>query len=224
VLASEIRELLPTHLLCADWHLAYSPRVHSASIQTFYRNQIGPNLIVVRDAHGGVFGGFVTQPWRPERNAYGEVGESFLFASKTGVISASELAAGESNDCVSATALQVFWASPSKTSIIQWTDNKMLGLGHAIVLYDDFLRGSSRQDETFGCAEPLSPAGTDFVVRDFECWHVGGERDFNTRHAKCPDCGDMVLEATTNVFGRCRECREKDSCGVTASDYERVWH
>lgn len=54
-LASELRELLPCYLRFVDWHLGYAPSKHGTSLRTFYRQQAGPNLFVVRDAHGGLF-------------------------------------------------------------------------------------------------------------------------------------------------------------------------
>ncbi|CAE8723150.1 unnamed protein product, partial [Polarella glacialis] len=65
-LAAELRDLLPSYLKCLDWQLAYSPKVHGTSMNTFYRQQDGPNILVVRDAHGGLFGGFATEPWKPQ--------------------------------------------------------------------------------------------------------------------------------------------------------------
>eukprot|EP00931_Biecheleriopsis_adriatica_P109790 TRINITY_DN84045_c0_g1_i1.p1 TRINITY_DN84045_c0_g1~~TRINITY_DN84045_c0_g1_i1.p1 ORF type:complete len:337 (+),score=62.73 TRINITY_DN84045_c0_g1_i1:93-1103(+) len=77
--AAELRECLPTYLKFRDWQLAYSPRVHGTSMNTFYRQQVGPNILVVRDASGGLFGGFTTEAWRPQADAYGSP-ESFVFA------------------------------------------------------------------------------------------------------------------------------------------------
>ncbi|CAE8603723.1 unnamed protein product, partial [Polarella glacialis] len=38
-LAAELRDLLPSYLKCLDWQLAYSPKVHGTSMNTFYRQQ-----------------------------------------------------------------------------------------------------------------------------------------------------------------------------------------
>eukprot|EP00927_Polykrikos_kofoidii_P066951 TRINITY_DN62505_c0_g1_i1.p1 TRINITY_DN62505_c0_g1~~TRINITY_DN62505_c0_g1_i1.p1 ORF type:complete len:475 (+),score=81.81 TRINITY_DN62505_c0_g1_i1:47-1426(+) len=156
--ASQIRDMLPPYLQYADWRLVYSPQVHGTSFQTFFRRQAGPNVLVVRDAHGGLFGGFATEPWRPEVGAYGGTCEAFVWEAKV-----------ENDEPVKA-----FWAIPARGRVVQWSTPTLLGLGRAIVLSDEFLRGSSAKDETFGTERSLSPAGVDFVIQDFECWHVGG--------------------------------------------------
>ncbi|CAE8628749.1 unnamed protein product, partial [Polarella glacialis] len=71
--------------------------------------------------------------------------------------------------------LDVHWAVPSRNRIIQWSDSKMLGMGSAMVVCDDFLRGRSTDCEVFG-SSPLSTS-SDFIIRDFECWHVGCSSD-----------------------------------------------
>ena len=43
---------------------------------------MGPNILVVRDAHGGLFGGFAAEPWRPETGAYGFGSEAFVFVCR----------------------------------------------------------------------------------------------------------------------------------------------
>eukprot|EP00445_Apocalathium_hangoei_P017528 CAMPEP_0203901240 /NCGR_PEP_ID=MMETSP0359-20131031/43436_1 /ASSEMBLY_ACC=CAM_ASM_000338 /TAXON_ID=268821 /ORGANISM="Scrippsiella Hangoei, Strain SHTV-5" /LENGTH=430 /DNA_ID=CAMNT_0050824873 /DNA_START=35 /DNA_END=1327 /DNA_ORIENTATION=+ len=199
-LASELRELLPCHLRYVDWELGYSPSVHGTSMSTFYRCQAGPNLVVVRDTQGGLFGGFATQPWRPTAGAYG-AGEAFVFIARpmpeedgveaapdeqtvaavssgagvagAGAGSASPPEGGGGGDgSDGASRVDVFWAVPQQGRIIQWSDSKMLGFGDAVVIFDDFLRGSSGECEAFG-STPLSAAGLEFVIRDFECWQVG---------------------------------------------------
>lgn len=227
-LAAQVRELLPCNLRHMEWELAYSPSVHGTSLSTFYRQQVGPNILVVQDAHGGLFGGFAPSPWRPGAGAYG-TWEAFVWAVPPqgpsgcggGAAGSAVLDVGYGNAVAAVgtcttlgpdaacgcgpaalqrapqgartlmsasaraphtapvsgapeaeTRLDVFWATPQTGRIVQWSDSKMLGLGHAIVLCDDFLRGSSSNCETFG-SKPLSPAGNEFIIRDFECWHVG---------------------------------------------------
>lgn len=160
-LAAKIRELLPAHLQFAEWELAYSPRVHGISLSTFYRQQAGPNIVVIKDAQGCLFGGFAPEPWRPQAGAYGHTGASFVFAS----VGADSQDAFESS-------IETYWAIPERGRLIQWSDSKMLGLGHAIMVCDDFLRGSTSNCESFA-SPPLSPSGTDFIIRDFECWQIG---------------------------------------------------
>lgn len=197
-LASELRELLPCYLRYVDWHLGYAPKVHGTSLRTFYRRQAGPNLLVVRDANGGLFGGFAPEAWRPTSAAYG-TGESFVFVVREqGAALADDGATAENanvnakaeNVAVSGNAdmecaapltncssqeqqsIEVFRATLQQGEVIQWSDSKMLGLGHAVVVCEDFLRGTSQRCEAFGCQSPLS-AADDFIIKEFECWHVG---------------------------------------------------
>lgn len=213
-LAVQLREFLPCYLRFADWELAYSPSVHGTSLNTFYRQQAGANIIVVKDAHGGLFGGFVSKPWRPTLGAYG-LPESFVFVARQPESAAldstaagnGDLAAQTTSACVVGIAdmhesggegdarklqsmdedatssmsttqdhehFDVYWAMPKPGRVIQWSDSKMFGLGQALLVCDDFLRGSTTDCETFG-STPLSPAGKEFVIRDFECWQIGAE-------------------------------------------------
>lgn len=101
-LVAELRELLPCYLRFADWELAYSPSVHGTSLSTFYRQQAGPNIIVIKDSSGGLFGAFVTAPWRPTAGSYGGP-ESFVFsAPHSSSVAALEAAMPEQNsaECV----------------------------------------------------------------------------------------------------------------------------
>merc|ERR1712190_231869 len=75
--------------------------------------------------------------------------------------------------------IDVFWAVPLPGRIIQWSDSNMLGLGRAVSLCDDFLRGSSCACQAYD-SPPLSSAGGnggEFIVRSLECWYVGPDRD-----------------------------------------------
>merc|ERR1719329_1413446 len=63
-LASAIRDCLPPELCFADWHLSFQRSVHGVSMETFYRRQAGPNIIVARDSEGGLFGAFAPEAWR----------------------------------------------------------------------------------------------------------------------------------------------------------------
>lgn len=222
-LASQLREALPAHLRFREWELAYSPRVHGTSMRTFYRQQSGPNIVVMRDADGGIFGGFATAGWHPASGTYGTA-ESFIFSTQVAgdedvepdddamdiykpltptnpcspqsspceaeVVDGTGTADREEGDSVSqpltssssrasATlqppelSLKFFYATGGRGRVLQWADEKMFGLGEAVVVCDDFLRGSSKTCSTFG-SPCLSSHGTDFIIRDFECWRVGG--------------------------------------------------
>jgi len=225
-LAVQLRELLPCYLRFADWELGYAPCVHGTSMSTFYRQQGGPNLLVVRDVDGNIFGGFAPAEWRPTAGAYGGT-EAFVFVARRAVEVAdaadagcesaggrscgadgdgvaggdgallegdvaegaqlqpqaafargdAAVAARKAADTTTPDVLEAFWAVPREgPSIVQWSDAKMLGLGSALVVSDDFLRGSSSKCETY-CSPPLSGAGSEFIIRDFECWRIGASGD-----------------------------------------------
>lgn len=164
-LVAQLRDFLPVHLRFDEWELAYSPGVHGTSLSTFYRQQSGPNIIAVQDVHGGIFGAFVLQPWRPTKGAYG-MPESFVFVAR-------QPAEKEQDDSSSAEPnLGIFWALQKAGQVVQWSNSKMFGVGHALTVHEDFLHGSTGDCNTFGSA-PLSSAGGDFVIRGFECWRVG---------------------------------------------------
>eukprot|EP00929_Paragymnodinium_shiwhaense_P006014 TRINITY_DN10882_c0_g1_i1.p1 TRINITY_DN10882_c0_g1~~TRINITY_DN10882_c0_g1_i1.p1 ORF type:complete len:542 (-),score=137.38 TRINITY_DN10882_c0_g1_i1:180-1805(-) len=63
-----------------SWRLAYSPRLHGVSLQTFYRNMSfeGPSLLLLQDHKGRAFGGFASTSWRCGDRYYG-TGECFVF-------------------------------------------------------------------------------------------------------------------------------------------------
>jgi hypothetical protein len=170
-LASELRELLPCYLRFTEWHLGYAPKAHGTSLRTFYRQQAGPNLLIVRDADGEIFGGFAPEPWQQRSGAYG-TGEAFVFSVTGGHVSvdqSSPAAPAPRED----RRIEPHTATLQKGEVIQWSDTKIFGLGHALVVHEDFLRGSSSSCEAFGCRSPLTQSGQDFIIKDFECWHIG---------------------------------------------------
>eukprot|EP00812_Abedinium_dasypus_P015661 NODE_930_length_1307_cov_180.139776.p1 GENE.NODE_930_length_1307_cov_180.139776~~NODE_930_length_1307_cov_180.139776.p1 ORF type:complete len:354 (-),score=106.21 NODE_930_length_1307_cov_180.139776:228-1289(-) len=215
----ELQSLLPTSLRFLEWELAYSPRVHGTSMRTFYRRQLGPNILIVRDSGGGIFGGFAPEAWRPAKGSYG-LGESFVFTVHGDAVATHDNSAGGSVKAARATknatddaeveavveaganagaeadaepgneaeaplasslssppeepGLDVFWGVAERGRVLQWSDARMLGLGRALVVFEDFIRGTSQECETFGSV-PLSScnAGADFLISHFECWHVG---------------------------------------------------
>lgn len=178
--ASEIRELLPAHLRFVQWRLAYSPKVHGVSLSTFYRGQAGPNVVVVRDAHGGLFGGFASEPWRPQAGAYGHSGMAFVFQARSGGSGGEDSPGSDAEEpstkveeSCEGGGFDIFWGPPQRGKALQWGDMTMFGFGRALVVCEDFLRGSTCICEAYGSG-PLSPAGTEFVIRDFECWDVAG--------------------------------------------------
>lgn len=67
----------------SNWKLVYSTQVHGISLNTFYSKleDVGPNLVIIEDSKGYVFGGFASESWRIEPHYYGN-GECFLFTLK----------------------------------------------------------------------------------------------------------------------------------------------
>lgn len=173
-LALQIAEHFTPSLRFSSWHLVYTPRMHGTSMQTFYKQQSGPNVIVLRDTKGIVLGGFASRPWQHSGNAYGSA-ESFVFSSReplSGPRALEESEALERLDMLRP-SIQVFHARPHhRGDVLQWSDDRMLAMGRAVVVQNQFLRGSSYSCDTYGSPE-LSNSGEDFVVQEFECWSIG---------------------------------------------------
>jgi len=81
-----LRRELPLRYSQCDWALLYSTEQHGCSLRTFYARleDKGGTILVVLDAEGHIFGGFVSEAWRPSRvggavNGYFGNGETFLF-------------------------------------------------------------------------------------------------------------------------------------------------
>ncbi|MCJ1467286.1 oxidation resistance protein 1 [Pseudocyphellaria aurata] len=85
-LAEEIRLLVPPRLQLVDtWSLVYSLEQDGVSLATLYKKCASPDLsknssfvLVIRDAAGGIFGAYLTDPPRPSPSFYG-TGECFLW-------------------------------------------------------------------------------------------------------------------------------------------------
>lgn len=84
-LAEEIRLLLPPRLQLMDhWQLTYSLEQNGSTLSTLYnlcdahRGKRGGFVLVVKDAGGGIFGAYLTDPPKPQPHYYGS-GESFLW-------------------------------------------------------------------------------------------------------------------------------------------------
>ena len=84
-LAEEIRLLVPPRLqLCDYWQLAYSLDQNGTTLSTLYslcdkyRGRRGGFVVVVRDAGGGVFGAYLSEPPKPQAHYFGS-GECYLW-------------------------------------------------------------------------------------------------------------------------------------------------
>lgn len=165
------------------WYLAYSTRRHGTSTSTFYNHQRGPNVLLVEDSKGGVFGGFSQEPWdrnssranskersSPTAKAKSPTGktispmakQSFPALDESFVFRALGSAPGGSARLVTS-------RTTSTGPPAHWMDNSiLLGMGEALIIEADFMHGSSVPCQRFGAA--LSSEGSNFVVRNFECW------------------------------------------------------
>lgn len=152
-IADQLSSILPLSVRFSPWLLAYSPKKHGVSIQSFYRNLAdrGPSLVCVRDSNGKIFGGYASESWAPLNKYYG-TGESFVFT-------------------LIGDDVKIYpWAA--RNVFIQYGDDKMIAMGgggeSALVINGSFLRGSSQKCTTF-LNERLS-SEDDFVIRDLEFW------------------------------------------------------
>lgn len=158
-LEAQLRQHLPAWCCYSEWSLAYSPSAHGTSMRTFYRLQPqawghGANLILVKDAAGGVFGGFSSESWRPCSSGYHGSGDCFVFVMRAGGV------------------LECFHHVTDRTvEVLLWGDVDGFSLGGAVALRDDFERGTSEPCAAFG-SPCLSKEGRDFTVLAFECWFV----------------------------------------------------
>ncbi|KAL8663852.1 MAG: hypothetical protein Q9202_003538 [Teloschistes flavicans] len=98
-LAEEIRLLVPPRLQLIDcWSLVYSLEEDGVSLTTLYNKLASPSVpkansfvLVIKDAAGGIFGAYLTDPPHPSASYYG-TGECFLWRSSILPPSASILA------------------------------------------------------------------------------------------------------------------------------------
>lgn len=76
----KIVENLPVRFVSHDWELVYTTMRDGTSLQTLYTKVQGvyPNVIIVRDSHGHIFGCFTPTAWKM-CTRYEGTGESFVF-------------------------------------------------------------------------------------------------------------------------------------------------
>jgi len=150
----QILDYIPPVLKLRNWKLVYSNVVNGMSLNTlFFRcEDIGPNILVVQDFKGWVFGAFCSDSWMRGQQFYGK-GETFLFSFKDGKKINSYLWTGKNYD-------------------FQFADSDGLAVGigdkYGLHVKGDLLGGSSSQCETFD-NEVLSK-DSDFEVRFIEIW------------------------------------------------------
>ncbi|KAG9396976.1 Oxidation resistance protein [Carpediemonas membranifera] len=156
----------PRVFTAAPANLLYSDQTHGRSLATLYRNREGfdATVLCIETELGGVIGAFVTSEWRPHQHrTYYGTGESFVFRAK-------------GKQCT------LFPWSGANNSF-QLCCNDILavgggrpGLGAAIYLTSDLVKGESNQCPTFG-SPCLSHTVIDtdrthgeFAVASIEVW------------------------------------------------------
>ena len=77
---SQIYTSLPNVFQHRAWDLIYSTYAHGRNLKTFYlkNEKAGPNILIVKDSGGYVFGGYFSNSWRFDTRSYG-TGECFVF-------------------------------------------------------------------------------------------------------------------------------------------------
>lgn len=146
---------LPAWCRHQSWQLAFSTATHGASMDSFYWQQArhgGANVLAVRDTAGGIFGSFVTEPWRHCSQGFHGSSECFVFSCRPGE------------------PMQFYHAEDGEADVILSGDDACLGLSRALHLQHDFASGSSSPCASFS-SPPLASEGEGFIVCTVECWH-----------------------------------------------------
>ena len=144
---------LPPRLTLCDWTLLYSTEQHGCSLRTCYRQlegRHGPNLVLVLDDGGRLFGAFASEALRCERHYFG-TGESFLYEAHP--------------------TLRVYpWSGANPHFLLAFPDSIAFGGGGQFGLWLDeaFEYGSSGRSSTFG-NEPLA-GSVEFKCIKVEVW------------------------------------------------------
>lgn len=79
-----VHALLPCHQQVNEWELLFCNHTHGSSLATFSRlcSHKGPNLILIEDTSGAIFGGYASAAWRAAAGSDGNffgTGQSFLW-------------------------------------------------------------------------------------------------------------------------------------------------
>lgn len=150
----QILDYIPPSLKLRNWRLIYSNIKHGISLTTlFYRcEDIGPNILVIHDFKGWVFGAFCSNSWVRTQSFYGK-GESFLFS----------------------------FANTKKIRCFPWTgknyhfqfadsDGIVVGAGERFGLFvkNDLLAGNSHCCDTFD--NDVLSEKHDFDIKFIEIW------------------------------------------------------
>ena len=144
---------VPEYLKHRSWDLCFSPMVHGSSFKVFCRNtsEIKEHILVIQDNNYQVFGAFVTEGWKAQRQYYGS-GESFLYSFKSGNL-----------ECYHATLQNSYFQ-------IADSDHIAMGAGGIPGLYlnKDLVSGYSGSCSTY--SNPSLSISEDFLVLNLEVW------------------------------------------------------
>ena len=175
-LAAALSRKLPDTLRGYNLKLLYSLQQHGADPGTFFaRAQFDHRtLIAVQTSRGEVFGGYMTQPWRPSDEYYG-TGQSFLWKKRTtrdlrkpGLLRSFSSSPRQTRpkaqvDVYGWTGANTYFALCSETSVAMGG-----GGSFGFLVEEDFSRGTSGPSETY--SNPPLSSSPDFEVVNFECW------------------------------------------------------
>lgn len=147
---------LPTMVKGRKWVLLYSTWKHGISLSTLYRRSMlcpGPNLLVVGDRKGAVFGGMVDAPLRPSQSKkYQGSNSTFLFKDLPGQ--------------------PAIYRPTGANRYYTLCSPDFLACGggahFALYLESDLLNGSSAASDTYG--NPCLAQSQDFEVKEVELW------------------------------------------------------
>jgi hypothetical protein len=168
-MADEIKSLLPLEHRFSELRLVYSPKVHGISLPSFYRNcehQPYPNIVIITDSQRCCqFGAYCSRPWDTRhsvRRQYFGTEDSFVFSLRR-----------SGRDDIT------YFPATCINSLFQFCDDQRVVVGAsgpAIVVFENWLRGTSTACETFGTTAPLA-CSSEFVVGDIEFWAIVPEED-----------------------------------------------
>lgn len=153
-MTAQVHWSLPGLLHFRTWELFFATYLHGRSLSTFYvkNERIGPNILIVKDSNGYVFGGYFSSAWRSYNRSYGS-GECFVFTFRD-----SE-------------RLKIFFSTLSNDSYML-SDNVSLIVGGggqpSIYLDKYFETGNSGKSRTFN--NQVLSSDPHFQVLEVELW------------------------------------------------------
>ncbi|CDS09341.1 hypothetical protein LRAMOSA10701 [Lichtheimia ramosa] len=162
LVAEQIRSYLPRrYRLSSTWSLIYSLDQHGASMSTLYRlakRNRGPCVLAIKDDNDSIFGAFLNESIKGNKNSYYGNGECFLWKF-----------------CRATNTLKVFpWTGKNEYMILSETDFIAIGGGDGkfgLWIKDSLYEGYSEQCPTFD-NEPLSTT-PDFHCIELEIFSLG---------------------------------------------------